>query len=155
MQKGRMFFNIIIIITIVALISVIGYVSYYYISNYFDLKNAEEAVEQFEKEVIVVELEDEGQNENIIEEPVNKEEQKPIQNTNNKNNSTSKSTYYKGYTMIGTIQITKTKVKIPIVDKVTPESITAAAAVLYGPGLNEIGNTVLVAHNYRNRNFLF
>ena len=55
--------------------------------------------------------------------------------------------------MIGTIQIPKTKVKAPIVDKVTTSSITSAAAVLYGAGLNEVGNTVIVAHNYRNGTF--
>ena len=52
--------------------------------------------------------------------------------------------------MIGTIQIPKTKVKIPIVDKATPASMKSAAAVIYGSGLNEIGNTVIAAHNYRN-----
>ena len=34
MQKGKKVFNIIIAITIIALISVGGYAAYYYISNY-------------------------------------------------------------------------------------------------------------------------
>ncbi len=55
--------------------------------------------------------------------------------------------------MIGTIQIPKTKVKVPIVDKATPKAIKSAAGVLYGVGLNEVGNTVIVAHNYRNGTF--
>ena len=53
MQKGKKFFNIIIIITIIALISVAGYFAYYYISNYIALKQAEKAVDEFENEVIV------------------------------------------------------------------------------------------------------
>ena len=55
--------------------------------------------------------------------------------------------------VIGTIQILISIVIAAIVDKVTTTSITAAAAVLYGPGLNEVGNTVIVAHNYRNGTF--
>ena len=146
MRKGKMFFNTIIIISILTLISIIAYVSYYYISKYIDLKEAEQAVEEFENKVIVVEIQDEEQNETQVNEIV----QAPTTQTTNK---TSSKTYYKGYTMIGTIQIPKTKVKAPIVDKVTVNSIAAAAAVLYGPGLNEVGNTVIVAHNYRNGTF--
>ena len=147
MQKGKIFFNIIIIITVIALISVIGYLAYYYISNYIALKQAEKAVDEFENEVIVVAIDDEENTQNEIQ-----NEQTPQTNQSTTNKTTSKVSY-KGYSMIGTIQIPKTKVKAPIVDKVTTTSITAAAAVLYGPGLNEVGNTVIVAHNYRNGTF--
>lgn len=147
MQKGKTFFNIIIIITVIALISVIGYLAYYYISNYIALKQAEKAVDEFENELIVVAIDDEENAQNEIQ-----NEQAPQTNQSTTNKTTSKVSY-KGYSMIGTIQIPKTKVKAPIVDKVTTTSITAAAAVLYGPGLNEVGNTVIVAHNYRNGTF--
>lgn len=147
MQKGKKFFNIIIIITTIALISVIGYLAYYYISNYIALKEAEKAVDEFENEVIVVAIEDEENKQNEVQ-----DEQTPQTNQGTTNKTTSKVSY-KGYSMIGTIQIPKTKVKVPIVDKVTTSSIISAAAVLYGPGLNEVGNTVIVAHNYRNGTF--
>lgn len=149
-KKGITFFNIIIIISVIALIIAIGYGLYYYISNYIALKEAEEAVDKFEQEVIN-QIEEPLIQENIIEEPIANTVQEPVKT----NNSTQKktTTTYKKYKMIGTIQIPKTKVKAPIVDKVTVQSISAAAAVLYGPGLNEIGNTVLVAHNYRNGTF--
>lgn len=149
MQKGKMFFNIIIIITVIALISAIGYVGYYYISNYIALKEAEQAVDEFENEVIVVEID----NEENIQENVQTQVEAEAPQTNTTNKTVKK--YYKGYSIIGTIQIPKTKVKAPIVDKVTPSSISAAVATLYGPGLNQIGNTVLVAHNYRNRDIFF
>lgn len=145
MQKGKIFFNIIITITIIALISFISYIAYYYISKYIALKEAEKAVEEFENEVIVVAIEDE-------KEDIQNNEQTPENNQTTTNQSTSKITY-KGYSIIGTIQIPKTNVKAPIVDKVTTQSISAAVGVLYGAGLNEVGNTVLVAHNYRNGTF--
>ena len=149
MQKGKVFFNIIIIITLIALISFIGYIVYYYISNYLAVKEAEKAVQEFENEVIVVAIEDEEEN---IQNEVQEQTQITNQTTNKPTTTTSKVTY-KGYSMIGTIQIPKTNVKAPIVDKVTVNSISAAVGTLYGPGLNKVGNTVLVAHNYRNGTF--
>lgn len=147
MQKGKKVFNIIIAITIIALISVGGYAAYYYISNYIELKEAEKAVDEFENDVIVVNIEDQ----NIQEEPTRTEEPENQGGTsNNTTKRTSRGSSYRGYSMIGTIQIPKTKVKIPIVDKATPASMKSAAAVIYGPGLNEVGNTVIAAHNYRN-----
>lgn len=148
MKKGKIFFNIIITITIILLIFVIGYFAYYHISNYIALKQAEKAVDEFENEIIVVAIEDEENVQNEVQTPSNTNQ--TGQATNNKPNS---KVYYNGYSMIGTIQIPKTKVKAPIVDKVTPKSISAAVGILYGPGLNEVGNTVLVAHNYRNGTF--
>lgn len=147
MQKGKRFFNIIIIITVIALISFISYIAYYYISHYIALKEAEKAVEEFENEVIVVAIEDEENVQNEVQ------EQTPINQTTNNQASTASKVKYKNYSMIGTIQIPKTKVKVPIVDKVTVDSISAAVGTLYGPGLNQVGNTVLVAHNYRNGTF--
>lgn len=145
MQKGKKFFNIIIIIITLALISAVGYIAYYYISDYISLKEAEQAVDEYEKQVIVVEF-DENQQNNNEQVPNEPNEQQTTTSSTKK----SSGVYYKNYSMIGTIHIPKTRVKIPIVDKVTTQSIVSAAAVLYGPGLNEIGNTVIVGHNYRN-----
>ena len=146
-SKGKKFFSIFITILVVIILSLVGYLAYYYITNYLLLKEAEEAVEVFEEQV-----------ENIPEEPIEQENvvqeetpTTPVQTTN-KTSSKNVSTY-RGYNMVGTIQIPKTKVKVPIVDKVTTKSISAAVGILYGSGLNEVGNTVLVAHNYRNGTF--
>ncbi len=148
MQKGKVFFNIIIAISVVALICILSYVAYYYISNYLDLKSAEEAVDEFENEVIVVNIEDDENTDQIAQ-----EENEIVQNNSSSNKTTSSSktnVTHRGYSVIGTIQIPKTKVKIPIVDKTSPDAMRAAAAVIYGAGLNEVGNTVIAAHNYRN-----
>lgn len=57
---------------------------------------------------------------------------------------------YEGYEMMGTINIPKTGCNYPILSEVTKHSLEVAVAILYGPGLNEPGNTVIVGHNYRN-----
>jgi len=62
-------------------------------------------------------------------------------------------TLYKGFTMIGYIEIPKTKVKYPILEETSAKALEASVCKLYGAGLNKEGNTVLVAHNYRNGTF--
>lgn len=57
---------------------------------------------------------------------------------------------YNGYRVLGKIKIPTTGIEELVLDKVTTKSIESAVAVLYGPGLNQVGNTVIVGHNYRN-----
>ena len=64
-----------------------------------------------------------------------------------------KKVMYEGYEMVGKISIPKTKCEYPVLSEVTKRSIEVAVAILYGPGLNEPGNTVIVGHNYRNGMF--
>ena len=149
-KKGSLLFNIIITITVLALIGIGGYAAYYYISNQVAVKEAEEAVDEFEKRVIVVALEEE-KNEIIQQNPP--VEQVEEEYYDDDDDSYDSSYYYRGYEMIGTIQIPRTGIKAPIVDQVTPSSIAYAVGYLYGPGPNEVGNSVYVAHNYRDGTF--
>lgn len=154
MKKENSFLKIIIIIIAIVVFFALIYAAYHYISMFKDKKEAEDAADEFEKEAIIVALEDEEPEviESQEETQPNQEEQQPSSLSQTRT-STQTTTTYKGYSVIGTIQIPKTKVKSVIVDKITPSSISAAVGVLYGPGLNEIGNTVLAAHNYRNGTF--
>ena len=141
MQKGKIFYNVIIGIIVLALIGAIAYTAYYYINKNKGLSEAEDAVSRFENSVIVVAMQEE-QNQPIPEpeEPSDSEDD-------------SNSVYYRGYEVIGIIEIPRTGVRAPIVDRVTTDSIALAVGVLYGPGLNQPGNTVLAAHNYRDGTF--
>lgn len=150
-NRGKKFFSIFITILVIIILALVGFLAYYFISNYIILKEAENAVDIFEEEVEQEPILDE----NIIEEtptPTPTTPNTPSQGTNGTSTRRTTSTY-RGYNMVGTLQIPKTKVKAPIVDKVTPSSISAAVGILYGNGLNKVGNTVLVAHNYRNGTF--
>ena len=77
----------------------------------------------------------------------------------NQNTNTQSSTgtpgvkTFKGYVMVGYIEIPKTGLKCPILEEANKGAIEVAVAVLHGPGLNKPGNTVIVGHNYRNGTF--
>ena len=54
------------------------------------------------------------------------------------------------YEVMGTIKIPKTGIEYPVLETVTKRSIEIAVGIAYGPGLNEVGNTIIFGHNYRN-----
>ena len=57
---------------------------------------------------------------------------------------------YKGFTVIGTIEIPKTNLSYPILEESSPAAIERSVAMLYGVGPNKPGNTLIIGHNYRN-----
>lgn len=143
---GRRFFTILLVIITIVVIGLVGYLAYDYISNYLIAKDAAKTVDEFENQIIVVAVDDE----NTVDEVTNTTVETPSNNNNTNKTSTVK---YKGYNVIGTIQIPKTKVKYPIVDDISTDAMDRAIVMLYGPGLNQIGNTVIAGHNYRNGGF--
>ena len=60
---------------------------------------------------------------------------------------------YKGYAVAGKIEIPKTNLEMLVLDRSTKESMEVAVGIAYGPGLNKVGNTVILGHNYRNGDF--
>ena len=77
----------------------------------------------------------------VVEEPVNPEEEERIE---------PEKVFMEDYEVMGKIEIPKTGVEYPVLERVTVRSIEIAVAIAYGPGLNEVGNTVIYGHNYRN-----
>ena len=69
MNKGKRAFSIIIGILIVIILGIVGFLAYYFITNYLVLKEAEDAVDSFEE--IVEELPKENVIENTVVEPQN------------------------------------------------------------------------------------
>ena len=149
-NKGRKFFGILLTIIVIVIITLIGYLAYDYIIKNLISKEAAKVVDEFENElenIITVEILEENETMNEVVENINS-------TTNNSSSSNQTSNVkYRGYNVIGTIQIPKTKVKYPIVDSTSPNAMDVAIVMLYGPGLNENGNTVIVGHNYRNGGF--
>lgn len=73
-------------------------------------------------------------------------------NTIGQNGSSKKQTY-KGFPMVGTIEIPRTKLKCPVLESASKAAIEVAVGIYDGPGLNKIGNTIIAGHNYRNGTF--
>ncbi len=146
--------TVILIIVIIVILALIGFLGYDFYRKYYIDKDAEDFIAQYEEQIRNTTPQNKVSNENnsvsTVIDPVGEIE------TNTSNNSGSASVKvptYKGYNVLGTIEIPKTGIKYPILDKVTPKSIQVAVAYYYGPGLNKVGNTTIVGHNYRNGAF--
>ena len=72
---------------------------------------------------------------------------------NNTASGSRKVQTYKGFVMLGTIEIPKINLSYPVLDRADAASMEVAPGVVYGPGLNKVGNTVIAGHNYRNKTF--
>lgn len=138
-SKYSKFLTVLLVIIIIGILGLITYVCVNAIINYNSNKDAEDFVEQYNDQT--------GDN--------NDEEQdgeNPIDSIESANTGEKKFTY-KGFPVSGTIEIPKTNVKYPVLEKVSNKALEVAVAIQIGPGLNQVGNTVIVGHNYRNKLF--
>ena len=129
-----------------AIIGLLGFLGYDYYQNYIVTKDTSDFVDNFQGDVSDGEPTENNGGENNVA------------NTNpfdlkdaevGSNSSTRKQTY-KGFGVLGTMEIPATNFKYPVLEKVTKKSIETAVAFLYGNGLNQPGNSVIIGHNYRN-----
>ncbi len=143
-------------ILIVATVGVVGLLSFlaYDVYEKFAIQKANaDVIDKFDESIKnqenTIENTETGNNEEI---PVINVVDTGNNNSNSSSNSGSKVTY-KGYNVVGKIEIPSIKIEYPILERTTPDSIELAVTVLYGPGPNQIGNTTIVGHNYRNGSF--
>ena len=126
--------TVILVIAIAATLVLTGFWIYdTYTKNKVD-NDALAAIEEFNNQI--------AQNQqNTIEEPEEEPTEEPAQTeetpTNNNNSSSgtnsNSGSKYKNFTILGEIQIPKTKVKYPVLQEMTPKALNTAVSKLYGP----------------------
>lgn len=175
-KKYKSFLNIIIIIIIFAIIVVVinVFYEYVYLKRVIE-SNASDILEAFDKYIndinnntekkdnkLIIELNNSEDNQNNDSNQNNNSNVLPqnVENryTNPENyNNTQKEGYpltYGGYGVLGKIELPKVGLKYPVLETLTDaNAIDVSVAMQYGVGLNQIGNTVIMGHNYRNGSF--
>lgn len=136
--------TVILVIVIIAILGLLGFLAYDYYQKYAVTTDTSDFVDNFEGEVQDQTATDDNNDNGSGENPLDK-----IQDTNSSSGSAAKRTY-KGFGVLGTMEIPATNFKYPILEKVTKKSIETAVAFLYGTGINQPGNSVIIGHNYRN-----
>lgn len=150
------------IILAIAIIAIIGLLIFIGI-DFFKAKNTKNQTEDFfgqfnsyiegNKSQNQEENTDNNENTTIIDPGLIKDDN-IISNSNNGNGSGSnKGLTLNGLEVAGTIEIPKTNVKYAVLNDSSARALETGIAILYGPGLNKVGNTVLAGHNYRNGTF--
>lgn len=172
-NKYNKFLTALLVILGIAGVILLAYWGYDMYRKKTSDKDAEYAVDIFQEQFVsnnINEIQNNGENidnnyndnnndinNNNDETPItnNKNEGNTGSNTSNKTNNTSynkSNTKYAGYTMIGTIEIPKIKLKSPILQELTTKSLQKATILIYG-NLNKQENAVIIGHNNRNGTF--
>lgn len=105
------------IVLIILIISAITVAIFIYIKYHKEAKNEQEVTN------IITEVEENIKKQNSIE------------------------TTYKGYKVIGIIEIPKINIKYPILNETTEESLLVSVTKFWGPEINMVGNVTIAGHN--------
>ena len=154
-SKYSKILTVILVILIVAILGLLGFLGYDWYQKYYLDTEALAFVENY-TEGTNDETENNAENntENTTNTNNNTTVTNPIDNIDKTNtisgsNTTSKPTY-KGFNVVGAIEIPATNVNYPILEEMNTKSLETSVVFLYGAGINQVGNTVIAGHNYRN-----
>lgn len=150
--------TVILVLSIVIIMGLLIYVGIGWYKAYTTNTSTADGIDQFDDYVNKIsDAQTNTQDTNIVEPNIDVNNIVQNVNTNTDGNGNTGTTTnrpkYKGFYMVGKIEIPKINVKYPVLESVSPKSIEASVAVLYGPGINKVGNTVIIGHNYRNGTF--
>lgn len=155
MSKFSNILTMFLVVLIVAILGIAGYFIYDTFNSKAINNKAQSAIDEFEKSTKKVKRNND-KNTSSNEAHTSLEDLANLlatdSNTSEEANKAEKA-YYEGYEIKGTIQIPKTNVNYPVLEKVNKKTLEIAVGIAYGPGLNKEGNTCIYGHNYRNGTF--
>lgn len=142
-SKYSKFLTVILVIAIIAIIGLLGFWGYD-IYKKWDIDNStKEVIAQFEEQTDAPDLDTD------LSGLVNQIE--GVEGTETSSSSGKRKIMYKGYEVVGTIEIPAINLKYPILTPETKKSLELSVVLRYTTaGLNQIGDTVIAGHNYRN-----
>ena len=170
MNKYGNILTMLLVIFIVAILGIIGYFAYDLLNSNNINENAQSAIQEFENATQTIKNNKTNTVKNTVVENTTVEDTNtlipsdvnPLEELNQlTQNQVEEDTtvedvedrekvYMEDYEVMGTIKIPKTGIEYPVLDEVTKRSLELSVGIAYGPGLNEVGNTIIYGHNYRN-----
>ena len=142
-KKYSKVLTVILILIIIAVIGLVAYLGYSYYKKNKTVSDAEEFVSSFT---------DTGTGSTDTESTTSDENVLVDEGTSS---TSAVKTTYKGFEVLGTIEIPATDVEYPVLAKLSAKALDTAVVAAYpSPAeLNTEGNVVIMGHNYRNGTF--
>ena len=142
------FLTIFLTILVIAIVGTAGYLVYKFYQKYSLNKDANEFIENtFDEELAKRNVDDDTHTED--EEDAALEEQDS--GSGGVRGVDTDALTYKGYGVAGKIEMPTVNLQYPVLEQMTDaNAIEVSVAIQYGVGLNNVGNTVIIGHNYRN-----
>ena len=146
-SKYSKLLTVILVVVIIAILGLLGFLGYDWYQKYFLENDALAFVENYTNEV-------DEKNDNNIASDDNSTATNPIDGIEKTNtvsgSSGNEMPTYKGFNVVGTIEIPAIDLNYPILEKVNKSTLETSVGFLYGAGINQVGNSVIAGHNYRN-----
>lgn len=167
-SKDKNVLTLLLIILIVIIAGIIGYIGFEVINENVKQGNSEDITDEFDYLVPTISKDEIENNEGIQLNDQNSENTSTENSqgtttgtTQGKNTGGSTSNNYSstgvnvsGYWVAGTIRIPATGIRYSIFTDQSRKALDRGVVILYTTnGLNQVGNTVIAGHNYRNRLF--
>lgn len=149
-SKYNKILTVILVIVVVVIFGLLGFWGYQTYKKYFLERDIDTALEQFNQTITNT---SNKKNEFTGSDPINFTAVDNGVSNNSSGNSTSDVVTYEGFTVVGRMEIPKIDLDLPVLERATKNSLEKSIGVLMGPGLNQVGNTIIVGHNYRNGTF--
>ncbi|MBR3255200.1 MAG: sortase [Clostridia bacterium] len=150
-SKYNKLLTVVLIIVIVAILGLLGFLAF----NFFQEQNNTEQAANFVDNYDGDDLYPEDTNKDNNEE--NNNGSNPLDNleevTTGAGSTRRTRKMYNGFYVAGTIRIPKTNVSYPVLEDLSKSALENSVVLIYGAGLNQVGNTVIIGHNYRNGQF--
>ena len=143
--------TVLLVIIIIAIIGIIGFLGYRFYKSSTLKNNSEDFVDSFLNDSNINKKPEGDANTEVGD----FEDVEGGDNTGNTGSSNANVEKFNGFTVAGSIEIPATNLKSPIIARAeySKSAWENAIVEIYGPGLNQVGNTTLAGHNYRNGNF--
>ena len=165
-RKFNKILTAILIMVIIAIIVALGFVGYDFFQRYYINKGADDAINEFDNQLLGLTKANEisgnfvlsdnstntGNSNTIKSQSGNTESSGNTKNQTSGSNAKSNTikVKYKGFDVAGKIEIPKINIQYPVLTVATLSSMKISVGIVFGPGLNQPGNTVIMGHNYRN-----
>lgn len=148
-KKYNKILTVILVIVLLIIFALLGFWGYETYKKYYQEKDIDKALNEFENTVRPARntVKNDFTGSDIINFTAEPD------NVTSGNSSGNKAVTYKGFTVQGTIEIPAINIKYPVLERATKSSLEKSVGILMGPGLNKVGNTLIVGHNYRNGTF--
>lgn len=156
-SKYSNFLTILLVLIIIAIIGIIGFLGFQFYQDTVQKNNSEDFVDSFISSTNKDNNVEDNNSENTNDNTENGNFAEGIEGTTNSGSSSSSGNTqkYNGFTIAGTIEIPATNLKCPIIsrEEYSPSALETSVVEIYGVGLNQVGNTTISGHNYRNGRF--
>lgn len=150
--------TVLLVLVIIAIVALLAYMGYDFYRKYYIEKDAEDFMERYEQDLNQISnqtntVDDNNNTPTVIDPGQYDNTTNTNGNSSSGSNSSGKSYTYKGFPVLGTIEIPKSGIKYPILDTISKKALETSIVKYYGPNLNEPGNVTLAGHNYKNGSF--